>query len=281
MLAPSWQERLNWELSRLLFPYAHKVDLVHSFERMVSHVISQTLKQQPVLQLAERRKLLPDYRTSEVGVNECCFYSYVDRPRPPFKDNVVEYRKRYKTLNWDTFLTQMDFLAETMEMARDRGIAFVLVSMPITDLNRQLLSPQARDLFQKNLRLLAYAKGAKFLDFDGTGSYKLDEFEDTVHLNSAGGKKLLDTLACLLGNDTSVRGALQRSSGAILENGAVSGRLKGSDIGKAPPRADSTLSKLDRQTSASERLLPGQRPTEAFSRKSGKLNLATRRESYL
>ena len=163
----------------------------------------------PPASLALRRKVLPEYRPFECGVDECMFRPYVDRPRPPFVDNLVEYRKRYKQLKWDTFLSQMSFLGESMEIARQRGIHFVLVSMPITELNRQLLGEFPQQVYKKTVAVLAKSKGATFIDLDGSGQFELADFEDTVHLHSGGGRKMLNMLADSLVKEQSVKQALK------------------------------------------------------------------------
>jgi hypothetical protein len=214
-ISPEWQERLNYELGRLSFPYGHKEDLVHAFSRSVTNIANAELVKLfvPVIPMKLRRKLVPDYRPSEVGVEECMFQPYVDRPRPAFSDNLVEYRKRYKELKWDTFLDQMDFLSHTIDTAKERGTKFVLVSMPITDLNRQLLSPTAKAVFKETLHVLAANKGVTFIDLDSSKNYQLSDFEDTVHLHSGGGRKMLSAIAEGLAKNTDIRSVLSHGGG--------------------------------------------------------------------
>ncbi|MFX5550695.1 hypothetical protein ABTD75_18905, partial [Acinetobacter baumannii] len=73
------------------------------------------------ISISDRRVLMPEYHPFECGVNDAMFRPYVDRPQPAFVDNVAEYAKRYKELKWDMFLTQLKFLAETIDIAKARG----------------------------------------------------------------------------------------------------------------------------------------------------------------
>jgi hypothetical protein len=195
-IAPDWQQRFNYELGRAFFTYGNKLDLSTHAERKFGSALNvlAPCPGEPA-NIALRRTILPEYHPFECGVDECMFRPYVDRPRPAFVDNLVEYKKRYKQLKWDTFLSQMSFLSQSMEIARQRGIRFVLVSMPITDLNRKLLGEFPAEVYKRTVSVLAKSKGATFIDLDGSGKFQLSDFEDTVHLHSGGGRKMLTILA--------------------------------------------------------------------------------------
>ena len=224
-ISPQLEERFNYEMSRLSFPYGHKEDLVHAFTRNITNIANAELVKfsVPIVPLKIRRKLMPDYRASEVGVEECLFQPYVDRPRPAFTDNIEEYRKRYKDLKWNTFLDQMDFLSRTIDTAKERGTKFVLVSMPITEINRQLLSPKAKAVFKETLHVLATNKGVTFIDLDGTPNYQLADFEDTVHLHSGGGRKMLSAIAEELARNNDLRSAVSHNAAgkAVVQPGVA------------------------------------------------------------
>ncbi len=211
-ISPQWQERLQWELGRISFLYGQKDDIKNGFEKQFKKVTEIELANLPAVSFSLRHKLLPEYRPVEVGVNDCLFRQYVTRPRPAFVDNLVEYRKRYKKLKWETFLTQMEFLAQTIDVAKKRNIDFVLVSMPITDINRDLIGSTASIAYNKTLRALAQAKGIAFLDLDEARTYKLSDFEDTVHLHSGGGRKMLSAVAHFLASDNKLRTKLCSNS---------------------------------------------------------------------
>lgn len=243
-ISPEWQDRLNYELGRLSFPYGHKEDLVHAFERATAKIANTELGKLPILvvPMKLRRKILPDYRPGEVGVAECMFQPYVDRARPAFSDNLVEYRKRYKELKWNTFLDQMDFLSRTIDIAKERGTKFVLVSMPITELNRQLLSPTAQAAFKETVHVLAANKGVTFIDLDGSNNYKLSDFEDTVHLHSGGGRKMLSAIAESLAQSSDIRAALSQNSAGNGKNQAQSpGVARKNEEAKAKSKSKNSL----------------------------------------
>jgi hypothetical protein len=106
-------------------------------------------------------------------------------------------------------LSQVQFLGETMDLANERGIRTVLVAMPITQGNRDLISGFVWDLYKKNLRNMAAMKGATFVDMQAIASFNNKDFADTVHLNGPGGTKFLNVLAQEIAKNPAVAGALE------------------------------------------------------------------------
>lgn len=228
LISPDWQQRLNYELGRLIFPYGQKVDLNNSFCRSVTATLNQVVP--PTnggAPMSLRRIILPEYRNFEVGKNECLFTPTTDANRPSFTDNIAEYKKRYKQMNWDTYLTQMRFMIDILNTARERKTHMVIVAMPITPINRSLLSDLAWDTYKRSIKVIALAKGATFIDMEGSGKFALKDFSDTVHLHSGGGAKLLDLLAERLSNDRAVMTALNQPT-KIDDHATTVAGLKGS-----------------------------------------------------
>ncbi len=211
LISPDWQQRMNYELGKLLYPYGQKVDLSTSFTRAVTatlaKVIPPTNGGSP---MSLRRIILPEYRNFEVAKDECLFTPTTAANRPAFSDNIAEYRKRYKNLKWDTYLTQMRFMTDILNIARERKTHVVIVAMPITQINRSLLSDLAWDVYKKGIKVVALAKGASFIDMEGSGKFQTSDFGDTVHLHSGGGAKLLDLLSERLVADRAVMTALNK-----------------------------------------------------------------------
>jgi hypothetical protein len=203
-IAPDWQEHLSFTLAQLIYPYKERVDILHDLDRTLSAFINNSLAGVPKADIYFRRTILPNYHPYEVGINDCLFQPSIQKKRPAFISNIEEYKKRYRVLRWDTFLSQMSFLASTLDIARSRNIRIVLVAMPITDINKQLLGNFAGDVYKKSLQVLANSKGATLIDLDSSRQFVLSDFLDTVHLHSGGGAKMLDLLATKLANDRSL-----------------------------------------------------------------------------
>lgn len=228
LIVPQWQERLNYELGRAFYTYGAKNQLAQNSDRAIKGVLDQvapapkTEKTKAEL-VAMRRLLLPDYHPFEINRDECFFRPESQSARPKFEDNISEYRKRYKTLKMETFNGQMQFLADILDTAKERQVHVLLVAMPITDINRNLLSDQSWNLYRNNLRKLAasHQDSATFFDMQETKAFNISDFQDTVHLHSGGGAKLLDMIAKIMAQDKASMAALSDAKGDVADSQAL------------------------------------------------------------
>lgn len=207
-MTPDLLDRLNFQISRCFYLYGIKEDLVSEWVHLVGKqlaVLTPVPKGAKPYTVEQRRMLVPDYRPAELNRAEAYF-----RPSKAehFADNLAEYRKRYKNVKWDTFTSQMRFFAELLDICQQRGIKVVVVSMPITDLNRTLIKDYAWDAYRKSVHVLAAVKGATYIDLQGTKKFNVSDFMDTVHLHSGGGQKMLDLVVEQMAQDKTVRTAL-------------------------------------------------------------------------
>lgn len=218
MIAPEWQQRLNFELARLVYPYGHKYDLSVDANRFVTAYLNDFLpapKGSTPFTIERRRLLFPDYQTMEIREKEAFFKPSTEETRKFSDANACEYKKRYAKLNWRTFTHQMKFLADIMTTAKERGTQVVIISMPITDINRDLLEKGTWETYKTSLKVLTQSKGASFIDLGDSKKFAISDFMDTVHLHSAGGMKLLDILAERTAKDRKVMSALDPRNSSI------------------------------------------------------------------
>ncbi len=218
LIAPEWDQRLNFELAQFVYPYGHKFDISVTTERIVAATLNKILpapKTDKPFTIADRRTLFPYYKQMEIASNEAFFRPTTPETRTFDNANLKEYKKRYAKLNWRTFTHQMKFLADLMNTARDRGTQVILISMPITDLNRDLLEKGTWDSYKRSLKVLAQSKDATFVDLGDSKQFALSDFMDTVHLHSGGGMKLLDIVAEKASKDRRVMSALDATNSSI------------------------------------------------------------------
>ncbi|MDX1989376.1 MAG: hypothetical protein SFV17_22000 [Candidatus Obscuribacter sp.] len=218
LLMPDWQERFNYELTRVCYIYGNRGQLALDVNRGLKAFLDRAARRPEVMSEADRvalrRKLLPDYLPYEVNRKECFFRPTTEATRGGFQDNVAEYRKRYKTLKMSTFTAQMQFLKDLIAIANERGTHVVLVAMPITQVNRDLLPDSSWALYKNSLREVASTgKSVTFHDMHETGKFKLSDFQDTVHLHSGGGAKLLFEVSKLMSADAATKQALGLTDG--------------------------------------------------------------------
>lgn len=218
LIAPEWDQRLNFELAQLVYPYGHKLDMSVSAERAVTAAINEFLPKPQTdkpFTISDRRRLFPSYKQTEIAANEAFFRPTTPETRTFDNANLKEYKKRYAHLNWRTYCHQMKFLADLMNTARERGTQVILISMPITDINRDLLEKGTWDSYKKCLKVLAQSKDATFIDLGDSKQFALNDFMDTVHLHSGGGMKLLDIVAERAAKDRRVLSALDPTNSHI------------------------------------------------------------------
>lgn len=215
LIAPKWEERLSYEMARAFYPLAQSENIMTTLARSFNGFLATTFPNVKPSSTDKRRGLLPEYHPFEINYNECFFRPTDEKNRPAFVDNIDEYRKRYKKLKWDTFSSQMQFLTDIVDIANERGSHMVLVAMPITDINRQLISDEAWNEYKTRLEKLAADKGATYIDMYATKAFPLSDFGDTVHLHSGGGARLLDMLAKELATNHEVKAALKSKNGNV------------------------------------------------------------------
>ncbi|MBI4532842.1 MAG: hypothetical protein HY711_02755, partial [Candidatus Melainabacteria bacterium] len=202
---------MNFELGQLVYLYGTK-PVVASHASWVASLLLNQLLPCPsggkVFSIADRRLLLPEYRPCELAAGEAYFRPAQPADRAPFFDNLSEYRRRYRYVKWDTFVSQMEFFADLIDVAKSRGIHVVVVTMPITELNRSLIQDYAYDAYIRSVKALSRSKGASVIDLMGSQKFTISDFCDTVHLHAGGGKKMLDALITSLMSDSKARAAL-------------------------------------------------------------------------
>src|SRR6185437_9884306 len=143
LMMPDWFERMSFEAGRALYLYGHKQEIAQKF---VARAGKEFNRDAPWLFSAVpvtsdvRHQLLPDYQAFALGHGEAFFRPSTPEDHAKFVDNLAEYKKRYKNLKRETYETQMRFFTEALATAKARGVHAIVVAMPITDINRRLLS---------------------------------------------------------------------------------------------------------------------------------------------
>jgi hypothetical protein len=229
-----WDQQLDYELASLIYVYGKKENLSAQLTRTYQNLVNKTfppIPQQPQFIYQQRHSFCPNYQPMAIAAGESLFHPIVELGNRRFTDNLAEYKKRYGTLNWNTFLTQLQFLSKFLDLSRKQGIEAVVVAMPITTINRQLIPSFAWNTYRGSLRAIAMSKNARFLDLESSGQFNDGDFGDTVHLNTVGGIKLLQVLAESLGRGDTMR--------RPFEAGTF-GRLAGSSS-SALPRSKSLV----------------------------------------
>jgi hypothetical protein len=199
-IMPGYLGSLNYGLGQNVYMYGDKEGLAFRFIKLVSCPIVELLDKLNLKELPmyEEHQLLPAYRPWQLVPNQALISPEAISKEPRPADNLDEYKKRYRTINWNTFITQMEFLADVFEEAQKQHTQVVLIEMPITEINKSLIQPQAWLAYEGTIKVLTEAYGVRLINLQNTNVYKTEDFGDTVHLNGSGGKKFLDSVAANL-----------------------------------------------------------------------------------
>ncbi|HEY9778049.1 MAG TPA: SGNH/GDSL hydrolase family protein [Planktothrix sp.] len=167
-------------------------DFVHSADGDLFHRLNdQTFMQVPLAHFdkdSQNPNVFPGTAIAEVP-------SSTSRP---FLDNTEDYKCRYKQPNDGNYQAQVRFLDKLIALCQANDVNIVIVNMPITKGNVQLLEPAWRERYFADVQRIVKLHNVPFLDQCQFEAYAPDDFCDTVHLNGFGGRKFLDLLVARL-----------------------------------------------------------------------------------
>ncbi|MEZ4489176.1 MAG: DUF1574 family protein [Cyanobacteriota/Melainabacteria group bacterium] len=104
------------------------------------------------------------------------------------------YDVRYNPPDFKQFDAQKSHLKEILSICKNKGIKLLVVAMPITEQNRALLDRTLYQRYLEEIPALTLSQGGSFLNLDDGNTNSIADFEDSVHTNSRGGKKVHDRL---------------------------------------------------------------------------------------
>uniref|UniRef100_UPI003F5254AF hypothetical protein n=1 Tax=Clostridium thermobutyricum TaxID=29372 RepID=UPI003F5254AF len=89
-----------------------------------------------------------------------------------WKNSAKEYKARYRDIENKDLTVQMGFLQKTLAVCKARDIKVVLVNMPLTDINRELMPASFYSDFRNRLKKLAEQNGnAEFVDLGDASEF--------------------------------------------------------------------------------------------------------------
>ena len=116
-------------------------------------------------------------------------------PSKELKDNTHEYFVRYNPFKPKTFTAQTIYMQKFLQQQKDLGVKVVLVNMPLTQKNMNLLPAGLYDKYLFTVKQSAANYGAIVVDFNHDPHFSVSDFFDAVHLNGLGSEKLLKLIA--------------------------------------------------------------------------------------
>jgi hypothetical protein len=180
---PGFQDKVDFLLSRSCYFYGHRWRLQQEFAKIVEKGYITARIHPPA--------------EAKIDFNNAGFMMFGGL-KIRWDCSAKEYARRYKDIETRDLSVQMGFLKRILQVARERNIKVVLVNMPLSDVNRELLPPEFYKRFRGELAAIAAQPGVRFLDIGDSPEFNHSDFWDTAHLGPSGGRKVLAHLIPVL-----------------------------------------------------------------------------------
>lgn len=199
----SFWEQTEWVAGQGSFLYNRRLDFVYLQNKYARQILAIggvkgldfvhtpiPLRRLSLLELAE-----------DEGPNDLSIMPYAPIA---YYDNLPEYRSRYKAFKPKLFNMQIGFLQKLLKYCKDEGINVVLVNMPLTQDNVDLMPANFYNNYKVSVGNLATTYGAKVVDLQDTKTFPKALFSDSVHLNGIGGERFFEVLADKISTESRV-----------------------------------------------------------------------------
>jgi hypothetical protein len=150
-------------------------------------------------------------------------YMCMTLPKMPnnFKDNTLEYSKRYHNCNPPLYRQELGFLNELLQYTKDEQIKVLVVAMPLTAMNRALLPQVFWTNYKVAIQTACAQHQAKLLDLSQADGFAPTDFIDTVHLSQDGGVKLVDKITEAIAQEQTFKTALNHRTAQLASEKAI------------------------------------------------------------
>lgn len=188
-------ERVEYLFSRASFLYQKRLDFVYLQNHGMKQLLT-ALGQKMDLNHApfELRGIALVQLPEDTGPSDLCFTPYI-KAQARYANNLDQYRYRYLPFKPKIYLTQLSYLEKLVKFAHDNGIEMVLVNMPITKENMDIMPPNFYNIYKKDVLAVAGKYNAQIIDLNDQKRFPKEYFEDSVHLNGLGAVNFFEVLA--------------------------------------------------------------------------------------
>ncbi len=178
---PGFQDKVDFLASHTCFFYSKRWRLQHEFDKAIAKVYRAF------------GVVPPTRESSGKDSNQAGFMLTGDKDER-WRCSVKEYARRYKNIGDLDLSVQTGFLVRLLDVCKERGIKVVVINMPLSRDNRELLPSGFYSLFRNKIANLTDRPGVKFIDFGDSNEFGAGDYWDTCHLEHGGGYKMLNHL---------------------------------------------------------------------------------------
>lgn len=118
---------------------------------------------------------------------------YTEKPNTLL--DLEAYERMYLPVDDKFCDLQFRYLQKTLSLAKANKVPVLLVAMPLSKQNKDLLPAEFLPRFWSDVTAIADRYGARICRPEQDISFDLKDFEDSAHLNKQGGEKLFKTIA--------------------------------------------------------------------------------------
>jgi len=193
----SWSQRGELFISSLWKFYADRSD----YRAFITSLFSDIVDRSPTVYAANQRAIAEKAQDTEFLSSSNLQSSSGSKRRvgaSKLELDLALYNARYNPPNFTMFEAQKTKFDQFTKLCREKKINLLVVSMPITEQNRKLLDSRLLNAYSTEVRRLSLMNGAAFLDLTDDTTFTIADFEDSVHTNARGGKKVQDRIAAAL-----------------------------------------------------------------------------------
>lgn len=174
---PSFQDKADFIAGRVCFFYGRR----WHFQREVNRAIEKVYKFVGLN--------APD--TGPKRPTDAAGFMMWGREDVRWNASLHEYMRRYRNIQGKDVELQMNFLKSILDLCAQRHIKVVVVNMPLSDVNRNLMPPGFYDNFRARISAMTNRPDVHFVDLGASSEFVHEDFWDTTHLNQLGGAKLI------------------------------------------------------------------------------------------
>lgn len=191
--------KANYFLAKLFFTYHHRKWLCESSENWLLQRLTEGIETLPsrstagaTAVLASGGEKVPLAAETEAALR--------------MKKSLHEYRDRYLCISRERLEPQLRYLKRIEDLCAEKQIKLIVVNMPLSKQNRELLSAGFYSDFRADVAKSLGAR-AVFIDLASSDDWPASLYHDSVHLNDQGGARLNQVIA-----DAITRGSWQAHS---------------------------------------------------------------------
>lgn len=194
---PLWQNGKLNEKALLTIPtffsyyYKVKADYRTLLANIVASALNRPMNAWEAKEGIRRNKLM-------TLVNPEMEWQVSEKPLFPKYHDLAMYKSVYNPPDEDFFRREQADCLKLIALAKSARIKIVVLDMPLTVANRQLLSPVYQNKYTEFIKSLETDGGVDVVHVAEDPAISDRDFEDSAHLNAAGGKRLFALLCSYL-----------------------------------------------------------------------------------